>query len=63
MNVWFVPENILKQLTAPVRWTECVRFMIGVGVESFTEIGGNGRVLTGLMRRIDRSVQMGAIEI
>jgi len=56
-----IKENILKQLTAPVLWTKCVQYMIAEGCTDFTEVGGNGRVLTGLMRRIDRSATMHAL--
>jgi [acyl-carrier-protein] S-malonyltransferase len=45
---------LLTQLTSPVRWTECVRTMHGMGVASFLEIGP-GNVLSGLLRRIERS--------
>ncbi len=44
-----------SQLTSPVRWTESVQYMIKNGVTSFIEIG-SGNVLTGLLKRIDRSV-------
>ena len=43
-----------QQLKSPVRWSESVQAMIGAGVETFVECG-NGEVLTGLLRRIDRS--------
>lgn len=42
------------QLTNPVRWTESVQAMIAAGVTHFVEIG-SGDVLTGLVKRIDRS--------
>lgn len=45
---------LLAQLTAPVRWTESVRRMIELGADEFIEVGP-GRVLTGLLRRIDRA--------
>jgi [acyl-carrier-protein] S-malonyltransferase len=45
---------LLAQLTAPVRWTESVERMIALGADSFQEIGP-GSVLTGLLRRIDKS--------
>lgn len=43
-----------QQLTRSVRWTDSMRSLIGAGAETFIEIG-SGSVLTGLMRRIDRS--------
>ena len=43
-----------QQLTRPVRWTETMQAMIEAGAQRFIEIG-SGKVLTGLLRRIDRS--------
>jgi len=45
-----------RQLTSPVRWTESVRWMIRHGVTRFAEVGPKD-VLTGLLRRIDGSVE------
>jgi [acyl-carrier-protein] S-malonyltransferase len=42
---------LVKQVTATVRWRECVETMLGLGVDSFLELGA-GRVLSGLVRRI-----------
>ncbi len=50
-----IKENLLKQLTAPVRWTYDVQAMIADGADSFTELGP-GNVLQGLVKKIDRSV-------
>ena len=47
---------LCRQLTSPVYWTDSVRWMIRQGVTHFVEIGP-GEVLTGLLRRIDRSVE------
>ncbi|HEX6939147.1 MAG TPA: ACP S-malonyltransferase [Longimicrobiales bacterium] len=47
-------ELLVRQLTSPVRWTGCVRTMLGAGVDRFLELGP-GSVLTGLLKRIDRS--------
>jgi [acyl-carrier-protein] S-malonyltransferase len=44
-----------RQVTMPVRWEESVRLMIDEGVNTFVEVGP-GRVLTGLLRQIERSV-------
>jgi [acyl-carrier-protein] S-malonyltransferase len=51
---------LIEQLTSPVRWTACVRTMIAQGVTEFVEIGP-GNVLTGLMKRIDKSASARAI--
>jgi len=50
-----IKENLIAQLTAPVRWTQCIQQMIADGGTEFTEVGP-GKVLQGLMRKIDRSV-------
>ena len=46
-----IQENLLRQLTAPVRWTQTVKNMVADGADSFLEIGP-GAVLQGLVRRI-----------
>ena len=46
-----IKENLLIQLTAPVRWTQCVENMAGQGADEFTELGP-GTVLQGLIRKI-----------
>jgi len=51
-----IRDALGRQLTSPVRWSESVRWMIGQGVKRFVEVGP-GEVLTGLMRRIDRSME------
>jgi [acyl-carrier-protein] S-malonyltransferase len=50
-----IKENLIAQLTAPVRWTQSVQAMIADGGAEFVEVGP-GKVLQGLMRKIDRSV-------
>ncbi|MDN3619810.1 MULTISPECIES: ACP S-malonyltransferase [Polaribacter] len=50
-----IKENLIAQLTAPVKWTQCVQAMIADGGTEFIEVGP-GKVLQGLMRKIDRSV-------
>src|SRR5207245_2303870 len=46
---------LIRQVTMPVRWEESVRLLIDEGVNTFVE-AGPGRVLTGLLRQIERSV-------
>jgi [acyl-carrier-protein] S-malonyltransferase len=53
-------EILVKQLTAPVRFTQAVEELVRRGVTQFVEIG-SGNVLSGLVRRIDRSVQAIAV--
>ncbi|HZH62755.1 MAG TPA: ACP S-malonyltransferase [Metabacillus sp.] len=50
-----IKELLVKQLFSPVRWEESVRTMIENDVTTFVEIGP-GKVLTGLVKKIDRSV-------
>lgn len=51
-----IKENLIKQLTAPVRWTYDVQAMIADGADDFTELGP-GKVLQGLISKIDRNVK------
>jgi [acyl-carrier-protein] S-malonyltransferase len=48
--------NLIAQLTAPVRWTQSVQQMIADGATHFTEVGP-GKVLQGLVKKIDRSME------
>ena len=50
-----IKENLLKQLTAPVRWTQSVKNMIADGMMEFVECGP-GQVLTGLIGRIQKDL-------
>jgi [acyl-carrier-protein] S-malonyltransferase len=54
-------ESLIRQVTLPVRWEESVRLMIDEGVNTFIEVGP-GKVLTGLLRQIDRSVHVFNVE-
>lgn len=49
-------ELLIEQLTAPVKFTQAARELIGKGVTVFVEVGP-GSVLSGLLKRIDRSVK------
>ena len=46
-------DCLIRQVTGPVRWVECMQLLIDEGVTHFIEIGP-GRVLSGLLRQIDR---------
>jgi [acyl-carrier-protein] S-malonyltransferase len=52
-----VRNALLRQVVSPVRWVESVRLMISMGVHRFVEVGP-GNILTGLIRRIDSSVEL-----
>ncbi|WP_336065475.1 ACP S-malonyltransferase [Mesoflavibacter sp. CH_XMU1404-2] len=51
-----IKANLISQLTAPVRWTQSVQQMIADGATLFTEVGP-GKVLQGLVKKIDRSAE------
>jgi [acyl-carrier-protein] S-malonyltransferase len=51
-----IKKNLILQLTAPVKWTQSVRNMVADGASLFTEIGP-GKVLQGLVRKIEPTVQ------
>lgn len=52
---------LIEQLTSPVRWTASMRTMLDRGVDRFVELGP-GRVLAGLMRRIERSAEVVTVD-
>jgi [acyl-carrier-protein] S-malonyltransferase len=54
-------DALIRQVTLPVRWLESVREMIDSGVNIFVEVGP-GKVLSGLLRQIDRSVRCLGVE-
>jgi [acyl-carrier-protein] S-malonyltransferase len=49
-----IRENLVRQMTSPVRWEESMRVLLDEGIEEFYEVGA-GKVLRGLLRSIDRS--------
>ena len=52
-----VRNALLRQVASPVRWVESVQKMVAMGVKRFVEVGP-GNVLTGLIKRIDPSVEL-----
>jgi [acyl-carrier-protein] S-malonyltransferase len=52
---------LVRQVTGTVRWTESMQFLIAEGVTTFVEVGP-GKVLSGLLRQIDRSQKCGHVE-
>lgn len=50
-----IKQNLITQLTAPVKWTQSVQQMIADGATSFTEVGP-GKVLVGLVNKINKDV-------
>ena len=56
-----VKELLVAQVSSPVRWEESMRKMVGKGIEQVVEIGP-GKVLSGLMKRIDSRVETKNLE-
>lgn len=59
-DVMDIRQLLIEQVSAPVRWEESVRHMIELGVDTFVECGP-GNVLSGLVRKIDRSVTVHSV--
>lgn len=57
-----IKKNLVAQLTAPVRWTQTMQQMIADGVSSFTEVGP-GKVLQGLVKKVDRKMPTESAEL
>jgi [acyl-carrier-protein] S-malonyltransferase len=51
-----IKQLLTEQVVRPVLWEDCVRSMLAMGAETFVEIGP-GKVLTGLLKRIDRTAR------
>ncbi len=56
-----VCDRLTRQVSSPVRWLQTIENMVGSGVEKFVEIGP-GKVLTGLVRQINKEVVYANIE-
>lgn len=57
-----IRKNLIAQLTAPVRWTQSVRQMVADGASDFIEVGP-GKVLQGLVKKIDGSAEARSAEV
>ncbi|MBK8700470.1 MAG: ACP S-malonyltransferase [Saprospiraceae bacterium] len=51
-----IKRNLIAQLTGPVRWTQTIENMIADGVVNFVESGGTGKVLSGLIKKVNSEV-------
>lgn len=56
-----IRDNLIDQLTSPVKWTQSVQRMMEDGAASFTEIGP-GKVLQGLVKKVDRKMETSGVE-
>lgn len=54
-----IKQNLINQLTGPVRWTQTIRNMVANGAAEFIEVGP-GKVLQGLVKKIESSVSAGS---
>ena len=55
-----IKQNLIDQLTAPVKWTQSVQQMIATGVTDYVECGP-GKTLQGLVKKIDRSTNVSGV--
>ena len=56
-----IRQNLVAQLTSPVRWTQTVENMIADGIAEFIEVGGSGAVLRGMIRKINKEIATDAL--
>jgi len=61
-DIVLIKDNLVKQLTAPVKWTHIMQNMLADGVTELIEVGP-GSVLQGLMKKIDRRFQTKSAQI
>jgi [acyl-carrier-protein] S-malonyltransferase len=54
-------ESLIRQVSSPVRWLESIQLLIREGVDTFVEVGP-GKILTGLLRQINREVKCLSVE-
>ncbi len=60
MDAEEIKQNLIKQLTGPVRWTQTIQAMMADGATQFTEVGP-GKVLLGLIQKINKEAIVSAI--
>ncbi len=59
-DIEVIKDNLIKQLTAPVKWTQIVQNMVADGAANFTE-SGPGKVLQGLVKKIHREAEVSGL--
>jgi len=61
-NSEIIKKNLIAQLTSPVRWTQTMKNMIANGMEEYVEVGP-GKVLQGLLKKVDRKIPTSSASI
>ncbi len=56
-----IKQNLISQLTAPVRWTQTVQHMLQDGITEFVEVGGTGKVLQSFVKKVERNAITSAL--
>lgn len=56
-----IKAKLIAQLTGAVRWTQTLQHMMAAGITEFVEVGGNGKVLQGFVKKIDRRFPTGKL--
>lgn len=56
-----IKVNLIAQLTGAVKWTQSVQNMISSGITHFVEVGGTGKVLSGLIKKVNRDIEVSAL--
>ena len=60
-NPEMIKNNLISQLTGSVKWTQSIGKMVDNGVETFVEVGGSGKVLSGLIKKISKTAITGTL--
>lgn len=60
-NPEIIKQNLISQLTSPVKWTQIIKNMLADGASSFTEIGP-GKTLQGLVKKVDRQIETAGVQ-
>jgi len=53
-----IKTKLIAQLTGPVRWTQTIKNIMAAGINDFVEVGGKGKILAGLIRKVDRGANV-----
>ncbi|MFZ1703416.1 MAG: ACP S-malonyltransferase [Saprospiraceae bacterium] len=61
LNPEAIKINLIAQLTGAVKWTQSIQNMISSGIDQFVEVGGSGKVLSGLIKKINKDVEVSTL--